>query len=89
MNHSIFLLGHNTIELFESKLLVRLGLIQNMSVMHHLGYLLVRHRLPQLTAHVLYLLYIDYPAQVRIIQVKYLLQALLTLRISQLSIDHL
>lgn len=50
--------------------------------MHHLGDLLVSHRLPQLLAHLFYLLEVDRARLLRIVEIEYLQQPLLGPRIS-------
>lgn len=86
---SILLLHDDSIKLLKGKLLIRVSLVQDVRVVHHLRNLLVSHRLPQLLTHPLHLLEVNHPRLVRIVKVEDLQQALLATRIAQLAVDDL
>jgi hypothetical protein len=85
---SILFLGDYGVELFESEVLVCLGLVEDMGVMHHFHNLFVVHGFAQFSADSFYLLEIDGAALIDVVEVEDLVKSLLALSISQFRVDN-
>ena len=86
---SILFPGDYFVKLLKAKSFVRLSLVQNVSIVHHLHNIFFTHCLPQLLCSLLHLLQVNEPCQVIIVKIKYLKQSFRSLTISKSAINDL
>jgi|JI9StandDraft_1071089.scaffolds.fasta_scaffold563000_1 hypothetical protein len=85
---SIFLFGDDSVELFEGEIFIRIGLVQDVGVVHHFHDLLVVHGFSEFSADSLDLLEVYDAFALAVVEVENFIQTFFGLGVPQLGVNY-